>query len=107
MAMPATMPTPPATMPAMPVSAAMSVPATAMARAELIGDVRHAVRLNLERSPDIVLRGLCGRHRRTERKSRREYDSDRSHFLVLLFAGMKSRTADVTRAMRRGCALAS
>jgi hypothetical protein len=86
--MPAAVPMAHAAMPAVPVAAAMSVPAAA-ARTELIGGMRDAARLNLERSPSRILRGLCGRHRRTERKSRREYDSDRLHILLLLFAGIR------------------
>ncbi|MET0279098.1 MAG: hypothetical protein ABW198_12280, partial [Pseudorhodoplanes sp.] len=73
--------------PAMPMSAAMSVPSTP-ARAELVRRLDRAARLQLELCSNLMLRGLRGRHRRTERKSRREYDSNRFHILLLLFAGI-------------------
>jgi hypothetical protein len=75
--------------PPMPVMAVavMAMPVVtvpARTRAELIHRARRPIRKS---GPDIRGCGLCGGHRRTDRESRREYDSNSLHFL-LLFAGV-------------------
>jgi hypothetical protein len=88
------------TAPAMPAPAVMTVPLAAAAMpamalaapacAELIGAMQQIIGLQLERSSARlrILRGKRGRHCGTERQRRSEHDSNRPHFLVLLFAGI-------------------
>ncbi len=89
-AVPMAMAMPPAMRPS---SAAMNaVPVSAAARAELVGAERlcphQAVRWHRERGVP-GLRGGCGRHRCTEREEGRECDSNGSHVLLLLSAGLQ------------------
>lgn len=70
----------------------MTVMATtaAPASADFIGGVQQTIGLHLERSSAgiRILRRLRDRSCSTERQRCNENDSNRSHFLVLLFAGI-------------------
>jgi len=93
MAAPVTMsvPTTMMSMPAMTVSTAMAVPST-MARGKLVSRMDRTGGLHLDLRSHTILGSLSRRHRRSERKRRREYDSNRFHFLLLLIAGIRPAT---------------